>query len=384
MEGVISAYNEFEAAAKLRETYSIITRIEAVREADDSALRAPKISEKTLAVLCSQLSIVLAAGLPIVNCIKLVALQQKNKDVKRMLEKVAEDIDGGYSMASSFEKNNPKLPRTFIETIRAGETSGTLTICLERLHKYYDKTSKTHGKLISSLIYPALVIFTAIIVVIIIMVVAVPMFTKTFFELGIDLPKVTRALIAVSDFFVRYWWSILMIAALLTAVYIIGRRSEAGRRFLGDFALTKAPLRKLHAMNASAAFASTMSTMLASGLPIIDCLHVTSAVISNYVFSLAVEQVKQKVEQGGSMGDTMKGINYFPKMLSEMTAIGERSGTLESTLEIIGEYFTNEVDVATTRLISLMEPIITIGLAVMTVILLLAVYLPLFSVYGGL
>jgi len=383
MEGIISAYNEFEAAAKLRETCSIITKIEVVPEADDTALRTLKISEKTLAILCSQLSIVLSAGLPIVNCIKMVALQQKNKDVKRMLEKVSEDIDSGYSMAASFEKNNPKLPRTFIETIRAGETSGTLTLCLERLHKYYDKTSKIKGKLVSSLIYPALVITVAVIVVTIIMVVAVPMFTKTFLELGIEIPAVTKALIAVSNFFVRYWWCILMIAASLLAAYIIARRSDAGRKFLGDFALTKAPLRKLHAMNASATFAATMSTMLSSGLPIIDCLRVTSAVISNYVFAMAVEQVKQKVEQGGSMGETMKRINYFPKMLSEMTSIGERSGTLESTLEVISEYFTNEVDIATTRMISMMEPIITIVLAVMTVLLLLAVYMPLFSMYGG-
>lgn len=382
VEGIINAYNEFEAASKLRETCSIITKIEEVKD-DEAAVRGTKIKDKDLAILCSQFSIILTAGLPIVSCVRMVAQQQKNKEIRKMLEEVAEDIDGGYPMAASFEKNNPKLPRTFIETIRAGETAGTLETCFERLHKYFDKSSKTRAKLVSALIYPALVIAVGIIVLIIIMVVAVPAFTETFNELEMELPAITRGLIAVSNFFTGYWWVLLLIVAVLAAAYLIAKQTEAGRRFFADFSLTKAPLRKINVMNASATFASTMSTMLSAGLPVPDALEVTSAVVPNYVFALGVDDVRQKVEQGGSIGDAMKDITYFPQMLTEMTGVGERSGAMEQTLDVVGDYFSNEVEVTTSRLISILEPAITIVLAVMTVVLLLAVYLPLFSMYGG-
>ena len=202
VSGVIKAYDEYEAVSQLRETCSVVTRIDPVPEQRTGPITIGKkrIKDKELAILCSQFAIILTSGLPIVRCVEMVAAQSRTREVRRLLQQVAEDVSGGYSLAQSFSNAGTLLPVTFIETIRAGEQSGTLELCFQRLHTYYDKSSKTRAKLVSTLTYPALVLIVAAIVFLIIMVVAVPMFTSAFAQLGSDLPPVTRGLIAVSDF----------------------------------------------------------------------------------------------------------------------------------------------------------------------------------------
>lgn len=386
VSGVLRAYDEFEAADKLRESVAIITKLEAVPEKKESVLSRPvafRVKEKELALLCSQFAIILASGLSVERCVSMVAAQTKNKYLRRMLDKVSEEVGAGYSLAQSFENNAPYLPRTFTETLRAGEQSGTLESCFQRLHAYYDRSAKTRAKIVSTLTYPAMVVVVAIVVFVIIIAVAVPAFTTAFNEIGSDLPGVTKALMAVSTFFTKWWWLLLAILALLAAAYLAVRRTERGRAALAAWSLTRAPLRRIHSMNAAAQFAHSMATLLAAGLPLPRALEVTANVVSNYTFSLAVRQVRQDVERGRPMTESMSAIDYFPPMLTEMVGVGERSGSLEETLDVIGDYYDNEVSVTTARLLAVLEPIITICLAVLVVVLLLAVYLPMFTLYGG-
>ena len=387
VSGVIRAYDEYDAVSKLRDTCAFVIKLEEVREKKDSVLTRPlrtRIKEKDLALICSQFSIILGTGLPVMRCVEMVAAQNRNKHLARMLHKVAEDIDAGYSMAQSFETNIPGLPKTFVETVRAGEQSGALEACFKRLYKYYDKSAKTRAKIVSTMTYPVMVIVTAIIVFAIIMVVAVPAFTSAFADLGTDLPAVTRWLMSTSAFLTHWWWLILFILALLTIGYLSFKRTERGKLAIANYALRRAPLRRLHTMRLSGQFASTMATMLTAGLPVTRALEVTSGVVSNYLFANAVRRVRQGVEQGRALADCMLTDPAFPRLLTEMTGVGERSGNLEQTLTVIGDYFDNEVSVTTQRLLSLLEPAITIALAVITVVLLLAVYLPMFTMYGSL
>lgn len=386
VSGVLRAYDEFEAADKLRESVAIITKLEAVPEKKESVLSRPvafRVKEKELALLCSQFAIILASGLSVERCVSMVAAQTKNKYLRRMLDKVSEEVGAGYSLAQSFENNAPYLPKTFTETLRAGEQSGTLESCFQRLHAYYDRSAKTRAKIVSTLTYPAMVVVVAIVVFVIIIAVAVPAFTTAFNEIGSDLPGVTKALMAVSTFFTKWWWLLLAILALLAAAYLAVRRTERGRAALAAWSLTRAPLRRIHSMNAAAQFAHSMATLLAAGLPLPRALEVTANVVSNYTFSLAVRQVRQDVERGRPMTESMAGIECFPAMLTEMVGVGERSGALEETLDVIGGYYDNEVSVTTARLLAVLEPAITIALAVLVVLLLLAVYLPMFTLYGG-
>lgn len=371
VSGVLRAYDEFEAADKLRESVAIITKLEAVPEKKESVLSRPvafRVKEKELALLCSQFAIILASGLSVERCVSMVAAQTKNKYLRRMLDKVSEEVGAGYSLAQSFENNAPYLPKTFTETLRAGEQSGTLESCFQRLHAYYDRSAKTRAKIVSTLTYPVMVIIVAIVVFVIIIAVAVPAFTDAFTDLGSgSLPGVTRALMAVSAFFTKWWWLVLGVLALLVIAYLTFRRTERGRAALAAWSLTRAPLRRIHSMNAAAQFAHSMATLLAAGLPLPRALEVTANVVSNYTFSLAVRQVRQDVERGRPMAESMAGIECFPAMLTEMVGVGERSGALEETLDVIGGYYDNEVSVTTARLLAVLEPAITIALAVLVV-----------------
>lgn len=164
---------------------------------------------------------------------------------------------------------------------------------------------------------------------------------------------------------------------------MLAKRDERGRAYIAAFKLTRSPLKYIHSMNAASQFASTMATMLTAGLPLTKCLEVTANVIANDALSESTRRVRQGVEQGKSLADCMARDPYFPQMLTEMTGVGENSGNLEGTLNVVSDYFTNEVELTTNRLLSLLEPCITVALAVLTVILLLGVYLPMFSMYGS-
>ena len=381
VSGVIRAYDEYDAAAKLRATCAFVTKLEAVREKKESVLTRPlqtKIKEKELALICSQFSIILATGLPVMRCVEMVAAQNRNRQLARMLRKVAEDIGAGPSMAQSFESNIPGLPKTFVETVRAGEQSGTLEPCFKRLYKYYDKSAKTKAKVVSAMTYPVMVIVTAIIVFAIIMVVAVPAFTSVFADMGTELPAVTKWLMNTSAFLTKWWWLLLSVLALLYIAYLVFKRTERGKVVISTYLL-----RRLHTMQISGQFASAMATMLSAGLPVPKALEVVSQISDNYIFSLGVRKVKEGVERGRGISESMAEVGYFPQMLTEMVGVGERSGSIEDTLDVVGDYFDNEATVITTRLLSVMEPVITLVLAVVVVVLLLSVYLPMFSMYGS-
>jgi hypothetical protein len=244
VSGVLRAYDEFEAADKLRESVAIITKLEAVPEKKESVLSRPvafKVKEKELALLCSQFAIILASGLSVERCVSMVAAQTKNKYLRRMLDKVSEEVGAGYSLAQSFENNAPYLPKTFTETLRAGEQSGTLESCFQRLHAYYDRSAKTRAKIVSTLTYPVMVIIVAIVVFVIIIAVAVPAFTDAFTDLGSgSLPGVTRALMAVSAFFTKWWW--LVLAASMVSAVILTAATSSARRLENDRAARQAYL----------------------------------------------------------------------------------------------------------------------------------------------
>lgn len=385
VSGVVKAYNEYEAVTQLRSTCSVITSIQEVKEAKglNRDLGKVKIKDKDLAMICSQFSIILTSGLPIVRCVEMVAEQAADKQLRDILYQVAEDVSGGYSLATSFENHCPTLPVTFIETIRAGEESGTLELCFSRLYTYFDKSAKTKAKVASALTYPVMVIVVAIIVFIIVMVKAVPAFTTAFRDLGTDLPSITKGMIAVSDFMIEKWWAMTLIAMAIAAACILVKRDPRGRAMLDRRKLTKSPLKKIHSMNAASQFASTMATMISAGLPIVKALEVTAGVVTNGQVAEAIRTARQRVEQGKGLSEAMQESPYFPKLLTEMTGVGEQSGNMEQTLTVVSDYFTNEVSLATDRLLAVMEPAITIALAVVTVILLLGVYLPMFSLYGS-
>ena len=384
IDGVIEAHDRDDAVIRLRENCASVLSLNEVQESvelGDPAKR--RIGGKELSLVCQQFSIILTSGIPIVRAVELVAEQSENKTLRELLKNVAADVAAGYSLASGFEMRNKTLPTTFIETIRAGEESGSLEISFSRLSEYFSKKAKIRAKTITSLTYPAFVVVVAIAVITIIMVYAVPTFTQTFETMGIDLPWATRLLIGMSDFFTKYSLIVLAFVALGVLGLRIFYHTDTGRVKLSKLHLNLPVLGRIAVMTAASQFANTLSTMLASGLPVIRALGVTGRSMSNFYLGQSVNDVVAGVEAGRRIGEGMEDTRDFPDLLVEMTKVGEESGSLEETLRVIGNYYDAEVESASTRAASLLEPIIICILAVFVVMVLLAVYLPMFGMYGS-
>ena len=383
--GVVEAFDEYAAVAKIKETCSVVTKITEVqsRAQDREAISFGRISEKALAVMCSQFAIILGAGLPMVRAVELIAAQTSDKALRRILKEAAGDVAAGFGLAQSFETKGRNLPTTFIETVRSGEESGTLDVSFRRLHTYYDKSDKVRGKVKAAMAYPTFTLCVAAIVVAVIMVVAVPTFTSSFASMGIELPGATKALIAVSGFFTNYWAVIAAVIAGGILAWKLWGRTERGRLWQSRSRLRMPVLGKLNRMKAAGQFANTMSTLLAAGLPMAKAVRVTAKVLDNDWIGSEIAKQLPRLEEGKTLAACLKTADVLPELLVEMTGVGEETGTMESTLDVIGAYYDNETELLSQKALSLLEPIVICILAAVVVFILLSVYLPMFSLYGN-
>lgn len=383
-KGVIQAVDEFAAVEKIKATCPIVTKITPVEESKSilsMELGQAKMDQNALSVMCSQFAIILKSGVPISRCMEMIAEQTDDKRLRKMLANAADDVAEGNGIANSFEKNCTALPVTFIETIRAGEHSGTLENSFQTLEKYYEKAYKTGQKVKQAMMYPIFVICVAIVVLAVVMIKVIPTLMETFSELGGEMPLITRMMIAMSDFFVEYW----MIIAGILLVLIIGLKvyfnTEKGRVFWSDFKLKIPILGKIALLNGCSQFANTMTALLQAGVTVHNSLEITAKIMDSYVLSLEVSAMSGKIEEGKMLGDCMRDSKYFPKTLVEMTAIGESTGELEDTLKTVGDYFDNEAQHETAKAINKLEPGIMILMAIFAGFIVLAVYLPMFQMY---
>lgn len=388
VNGIVEAINEQEAVVKAKANCHIVLNVRAQSKADGilhadigDLFGGGKIKDKELSLLCSQLAIELKAGLPVVRSLQLVAENEANNTLKKILTQVAEDVGAGHGLADSFALRGPNLPGTFIETIRAGEESGKLDECFTRLKAYYKNAGNVRSKVGSAMVYPAMLIVVAVVVVAIIMIKAVPVFEDAFGSLGNELPGITKALIAVSHFFQNYYLILIaIVAAIALAIKLYGR-TDAGKALYARLALTFPGIDMVNRMNGASQFASTMSTMLAAGLPMVRAAQVTANVVDNYLIKQDIRRAAEGVVAGQRLGDGLKKSKWLPSLLLEMTAVGEETGSLEDTLNVVSDYYTDEVSVSVERALGILEPVIVMVMAALVVFILLSVYLPLFSMY---
>ena len=382
VNGVIDATDQYAAATRIRAQYPVIEKLDPVSEKTGILTKdlQRKVDEKALSVMCSQFAIMLSSGVNIAICIKMIANQTQDKALKKMLEKSAVDVSQGASVASSFEKNCPILPVTFIETIRAGELSGTMEDSFKTLETYYSKSYQLAQKIKQAMAYPVFVLIIAVVVLFVIMIKVVPTLTNVFSELGGNLPAITQFLIDTSRFFGRWWWLMLGILLFLIVGGALYSRTPKGKEFFGRLELKMPVLGEINLLNAAAEFSNTMSALLQAGLGVGNALTVTSKVLRSYILANQVREVVDKVEAGYRLGDSIRKTD-FPLILQEMTAIGEDTGELEKTLEVIGAYYTNESDYAIQKAISKLEPTIMVFLAIFAGFIVIAIYLPMFTMY---
>ena len=287
VSGVIDGFNEFDAVERIKKTCDVILTISQVKEDAPGLLNMEiggnKLNTKAFTVMCSQFAIILRSGIPIARTIHLIADKTTDKKINHILKQVGEDVEAGHSVYASFKERGEKLfPQIFLETIRAGEESGSLDKAFETMYLHYDKQVKLKNKVKGALAYPAFVLFVAIVVVIVLMVAVVPTFTAIFESYGAQLPLITQALIAISNFFRDYWLVLAIIAIALVIVYKFVSANEDGRLWLAKTSLKLPVFGNINILTAASEFANSMTTMLGAGLPITRSLSISAKVISNY------------------------------------------------------------------------------------------------------
>ncbi len=390
--GVAEANSKDEAVRQLRDSNLIVESIEETGGSRDIDLKlgTKKAKEKSLAILCNQFAILMQAGIPIVRTLELLADQTEDKTLKVVLKEAADDVAAGYSLSDSLEKNGSGLPVTFIQSIRAGEESGALETVFLRLKDYYEKTSRAKAKVKSAMVYPTFVMVIAVVVVAIIMIFAVPIFKDTFASMGTEMPAITQFVIDSSNFWVNWWWVILAIVILAFIGVKLGKNNDKFHLAWSKLGvklpfgnITTPVIGRINLMNSASEYAGTMSVMMAAGLPIVKAVGVTARSMSNYYMGKSLESTMPDLEAGKPLAACIQAAGTLPSLAVEMTAVGEQTGSLEHTMEVISEYYDSEVETATARAMSILEPCIIVVLAVIVFVLLLSVYLPMFSIYGG-
>ena len=389
VNGLIEGFNEMDAAAKIKESYSIVLQISEVQEKSKAAaflsmdIGGNKLDDKSFMLMCRQFSVILKAGVPIRRTVELIADKMTDKPLKRILEQVVKDVEGGRSLAASFEERGKKiLPITFLETVRAGEEAGSLDTAFDSISEHYAKQSKMKGKVKGALIYPAFVLVVAVVVVIVLMVKVVPTFTAIFDSYDAELPVPTQILIGMSNFFTRYWMVLLGIAAAIALGFKLYGNTEQGRINLAKLQLRLPVLGNIAILNGASQFANTMGMMMGAGLPMTKAVTITSRVLDNYFISQQVGKITARLEEGHTLGHSLREAACLPDILVDMTGVGEESGELEQTLRMTADYYDTELEQATAAALAKLEPTILVFLAGFAGFIVIAIYMAMFGMYS--
>lgn len=342
-----------------------------------------KLNAKAFSMMCSQFSIILNAGIPVARTCHLVAEKTGDKTLNRILNQVADDVEGGRSLSASFaDRGGGLFPPTFVETVRAGEETGSVDKSFDTMHEHFDKINKLKKKLRSAMAYPLFVLVIAVIVVIVLMVKVVPTFTAMFEDLGGELPGITKLLIAISDFFRDYTLLLIAIGVLLYFVFRVYKNTEKGKLKVAEITRELPLAGPISILSSASQFASTMGTMLSAGLPMVRSLSITARTLSNYYVSKQVGKIAVKVEEGRPVGASLKEAGVMPDILVDMVTVGENTGEMEATLKTIANYYDVELDGAIASCVAKVEPAIMVGLAGIAGFVVVAIYMSMFSMYS--
>lgn len=347
-----------------------------------------KVKAKDLSIFTRQFSVMIDAGLPLVQCLEILAQQQENKYFQQILLQVRQDVEEGSTLSAAMARHPRVFDQLYSNMVEAGETGGILDLILQRLSTFIEKIVKLKRDVISALIYPVAVIVLAIAAVAVIMVVVIPQFQNIFLGLlgpGEQLPLPTRIVVGISNFLAGWGGLAVLIAVIGTVVGIrFYYKTTSGRKVIDRILLKLPVFGKILQKIAVARFSRTLSTLLSSGVPILQSLDITARTAGNIVIEEAIISVRNGVERGENFVDPLKATEVFPNMVAQMVGIGEQTGALDAMLGKIADFYEQEVDAAIANLLTLMEPLLIGFLGVTIGSIVVAMYLPLFTLIGKL
>jgi type IV pilus assembly protein PilC len=343
-----------------------------------------KVPIKDLAVFFRQFSVMIDAGLPLVQCLEILAANQENQVFQKCLTGVRTTVEGGATLSNAMRAYPKIFDDLTTNMIEAGEAGGILDTILQRLASYVEKNVKLKAAVKSALIYPTAVISIAALVVGLLLKFVVPIFANMFASMGVELPLPTRIVIGLSKFVGSFWWVILLSLVVIVLVIRQIRRDPRGRYMLDKFMLSWPILGPVLRKIAVARFTRTLGTLITSGVPILEGLAITARTSGNAVLEDALMRVRKSVEEGRTIVDPLRESGVFPNMVTQMIGVGEATGAMDAMLQKIADFYEDEVDAATKNMLTLLEPIMIGFLGVIVGGIVISLYLPLFSMISKL
>ncbi len=371
----------------LRREQILVTKIVAVAAkavAPPKKARARSVNPKNLAVFTRQFSVMIDAGLPLVQCLDILGNQEEDKNFAAVILHTRSDVEAGASLADAMKRHPKTFDPLFTNMIAAGEAGGILDTILKRLATYIEKAVKLKAQVKSAMIYPIAIVTIAGLVVTVILWKVIPTFATLFAGLGAELPFLTRMVIAASNLLVQFMPFIIITLGLLAYAFKMYYATEGGRRVVDGIVLKLPVLGDIMRKIAVARFCRTLSTLMTSGVPILDGLEITAKTAGNAIIEDALFEVRRSIERGETVAGPLKTTGVFPGMVVQMIGVGEATGALDTMLAKIAEFYEEEVDTAVAGLLTLLEPVMIAFLGIVVGGIVVAMYLPIFGLISQL
>lgn len=384
-KGAVEAQDKNTAYLQLRSEGNTVLSLEegsSLNKEISFGGRKKKVKSKDLSVFCRQFNSLLKAGVSIIMSLDMLGDQTENKTLKQAIYNVRDGVQKGETLANSMKKESC-FPDLLISMMEAGEQSGNVETSLIRMSEHFEKDTKVKAMLKKAMMYPMVLGVVAIAVLVVMVVVVIPSFSKMFADMDTGLPGITVALLAMSDFIRGYWYIIIAVIVALTIGIKTFKKTKTGIYFFANLGVKMPAFGNLTIKTASARFARTFSTMLSSGMPMIEAMEITAKTMDNQLFKDALNDCALQIQRGVPLTAPLKKSGLFPPLIIHMVGIGEESGNLEEMLNNCATYFDEEVESATQQVMSLMEPMIIIVLAGIVCLILAAIYGPMITMYNA-
>ena len=388
----MEAASERDVAASLRQKGYFISEIKAPKSGLNAEIKLPKWLDigsvpntRDITIFSRQFATVINAGLPVVQSLSILQRQAEKQGLKDALKRVREDVETGQNLSDALAKHPRLFNKLYIYLVRAGEVSGNLDGILERIATYMEKQAALRGKIRTALTYPTVVLVIALAVTWFLLTGIVPQFAQILDQLGGELPVITRALIAISDFLRFQWWLLAIIIVAAVVGLVLFRRTPNGRRVIDRLLLRTPVVGTLVQKSAIASFSNTFGLLLRSGVNIIESIDITKGTAGNAIVEDILTETKEAVQRGEQISTTLtKYPRVFPPMVSSMVAIGEETGAVDSMLQKVADFYEREVDEAVESLTAALEPALIVFLGVIVGFIVAGMFLPMFSIIGQL
>lgn len=384
VKGELDASNEFEARIRLRAQRLTPLRLENKKSEENELLKMLRfgggsVSLKDLQVFTRQFAVLVGAGVPIVQSLEAMSKGARSPAMTGVLKSVCSEVERGKRLAESLSTQPAVFDRLYVNLVRAGEEGGVLETVLNRLAQYIETSVKLRGKVKSAMFYPAAIIIVAIIVIMFIMMFVIPKMSSMFKQSGQSLPTLTVWVVNSADFVGHYWYIIIAVLIAVPLGIKMYYETDDGRKTLDAIMIELPVLGDLIRKAAIARFSRTLSTLLSSGVRIIDALEISAQTTGNYMIERSLTKAKEDVARGKALADPLTKIPYFPNMVTQMISIGEQTGNIDQMLSKVADFYEDEVENATAAMTSLMEPILMVVLGGIIAVIVIAMYLPIFN-----